>query len=119
MTVQPATATAPGFFYGGWFTYDAGAPNDPTAQHWFTLLGDIPSNAQNGTVPVAIYRTLGGQLATTPTENHTIVGRGTISFSGCVNAVLRYQFDDAQIVGAFRARSGEINLDRLGPCPAQ
>ena len=63
MTVQPATAAAPGFFFGGWFTYDAGASNDPTSQHWLTLSGEIPVNATSGAVPVTIYRTLGGQLA--------------------------------------------------------
>ena len=119
MTVQPATASAPGFFFGGWFTYDAGAPNDPTSQHWLTLSGEIPVNAQSGVVPVTIYRTLGGQLASVPTQNNAILGRGTVTFSGCASAVLRYQFDDALIVGAFRARSGEINLQRLGACPAQ
>ena len=119
MTVQPATASAPGFFFGGWFTYDAGAANDPTAQHWLTLSGEIPINSQSGVVPVAIYRTLGGQLASVPTQNNAILGRGTVTFSGCASAVLRYQFDDALIAGAFKARSGEINLQRLGACPAQ
>ncbi len=119
MTVQPATASAPGFFFGGWFTYDAGKPNDPTSKHWLTLSGEIPVNAQPGVVPVAIYRTLGGQLSAVPTQNNTIVGHGTVTFSGCDVAVLRYQFDDAPIVGAFKARSGQINLSRLGACPAQ
>ena len=119
MTVQPATASAPGFFFGGWFTYDAGTPNDPTSQHWLTLSGEIPVNAHPGVVEVSIYRTLGGQLAAVPTQNNTIVGHGTITFSGCDVAVLRYQFDDAPIVGAFKARSGQINLSRLGACPAQ
>ena len=119
MTVQPATASAPGFFFGGWFTYDAGVPNDPTTQHWLTLSGEIPVNAQPGVVEVAIYRTLGGQLAAVPTQNNTIMGRGTVTFAGCDTAVLRYQFDDALIAGAFRARAGAINLSRLGACPAQ
>jgi outer membrane protein assembly factor BamB len=119
MTVQPATATAPGFFFGGWFTYDAGTPNDPTSQHWLTLSGEIPVNAQVGVVPVTIYRTLGGQLAAVPTQNNAILGQGTVTFSGCANAVLRYQFDDTLIAGTFRARAGVINLERLGACPAQ
>ena len=119
MTVQPATVSAPGFFFGGWFTYDAGVPNDPTSQHWLTLSGEIPVNAQTGVVPVTIYRTLGGQLAAVPTQNNAILGQGTVTFSGCANAVLRYQFDDALIAGAFRARAGVINLERLGACPAQ
>ena len=119
MTVQPATASAPGFFFGGWFTYDAGSPNDPTSQHWLTLSGEIPVNAQSGVVPVTIYRTLGGQLAAVPTQNNSILGHGTVTFAGCDTAVLRYQFDDALIAGAFRARAGSINLSRLGACPAQ
>ncbi len=119
MTVQPATASAPGFFFGGWFTYDAVTPNDPTSQHWLTLSGEIPVNAQSGVVPVAIYRTLGGQLAGVPTQNNAILGHGTVTFTGCESAILRYQFDDALIVGAFKARSGQINLSRLGACPAQ
>ena len=119
MTVQPATATAPGFFFGGWFTYDAGTANDPTTQHWLTLSGEIPVSAQSGVVPVTIYRTLGGGLATRPTQTSAIQGHGTVTFSGCASAVFRYQFDDTVAVGAFRARSGEINLQRLGACPAQ
>ena len=118
MTVQPATAAAPGVFFGGWFTYDAGVPNDPTSQHWLTLSGEIPVNAQTGVVPVTIYRTLGGQLAAVPTQNSAILGQGTVTFSGCANAVLRYQFDDTLIAGTFKARTGEINLQRLGACPA-
>lgn len=118
MTVQPATDAVPGFFFGGWFTYDVGAPNDPTSQHWLTLSGEIPVNAQAGVVPVVIYRTLGGQLASVPTQNNAILGHGSVSFSGCASALLRYQFDDALIAGAFRARVGEINLQRLGACPA-
>ena len=119
MTVQPATATAPGFFFSGWFTYDAGTANDPTTQHWLTLSGEIPVNAQSGVVPVKIYRTLGGGLASRPTQTSAIHGHGTVTFSGCANAVFRYQFDDAPFVAGFRARSGEINLQRLGACPAQ
>jgi hypothetical protein len=119
MTVQPATASAPGFFFGGWFTYDAGTANDPTTQHWLTLSGEIPVSAQSGVVPVTIYRTLGGGLAARPTQTSVIQGHGTVTFSGCASAVFRYQFDDTVAVGAFRARSGEINLQRLGACPAQ
>lgn len=119
MTIQPATASAPGFFFGGWFTYDAGTPNDPTSQHWLTLSGEIRPDAQAGVVPVKIYRTLGGQLASVPTQNTTILGEGTVTFSGCSAALLRYQFDDAPIAGTFRARSGEISLQRLGACPPQ
>jgi len=70
-------------------------------------------------VPVTIYRTLGGQLAAVPTQNNSILGHGTVTFAGCDTAVLRYQFDDALIVGAFKARAGAINLSRLGACPAQ
>ena len=119
MTVQPATASAPGFFFGGWFTYDAGAPNDPTSQHWLTLSGEIPVNAQAGVLPVTIYRTLGGQLASVPTQNNAILGQATLTFSGCASAVLRYQFDDTLIAGTFKVRAGVINLERLGACPAQ
>ena len=119
MTVQPPTSTAPGFFFGGWFTYDAGLANDPTSQHWLTISGEIRPDAQAGVVPVKIYRTLGGQLARAPTQNNTILGSGTVTFSGCESAILRYKFDDALIVGTFRARMGEINLVRSGTCPVQ
>ena len=119
MTVQPPTSTAPGFFFGGWFTYDAGLANDPTSQHWLTISGEIRPDAQAGVVPVKIYRTLGGQLARVPTQNNTILGSGTVTFSGCESAILRYKFDDALIVGTFRARMGEINLVRSGTCPVQ
>ncbi len=119
MTVQPATDAAPGFLFGGWFTYDAGTPNDLSTQHWLTLSAEIPVSAQAGVVPVTIYRTLGGKLASVPTQNYTVVGHGSVSFNGCANAVLRYQFDDALTAGSFRARAGEINLERLATCPTE
>jgi hypothetical protein len=115
--VKPATATEPGDFFGGWFTYDAGTPNDPSTQHWLALSGTIPSNAQAGVLPVSIYRVLGGELARKPTQNTAILGQGTITFAGCNSAVFRYQFNDALIAGPFRARTGSINLQRLGACP--
>lgn len=93
------------------------APNDPSKQHWLALSGSIPTNAQAGVLPVEIYPILGGALARKPTQNTAILGQGTITFSGCASAVFRYQFNDALIAGPFRARSGAINLQRLGACP--
>jgi hypothetical protein len=119
ITVQPATTAAAGFLFGGWFTYDAGTPNDATAQHWFSLAGEIPINAQAGVAQVTIYRTLGGQLASGATQNTVRLGEGSVTFSGFTSAVVRYQFDDALIAGSFRGRSGEINLQCLGACPEQ
>ncbi len=119
LTVQPATASATGAFFGGWFTYDAGAPNDETAQHWLTLSGDIRPDAPAGVIPVIIYRTLGGRLAEVQTRNTAELGRGSVTFNGCGNAIFRYQFDDGLIVGSFRGKSGEIPLQRLGACPAE
>ncbi len=117
--VKPATETLPGDFFGGWFTYDAGTPNDPSTQHWLALSGTIPSNAQAGVLPVVIYRVLGGALVRIPTQNTAILGQGTITFSGCSSAVFRYQFNDALVAGPFRARTGSINLQRLGACPVE
>jgi hypothetical protein len=119
MTVQPATSSTAGFFFAGWFTYDVGGRNDPTAQHWLTLSGEIRPDAQAGVVPVTIYRTLGGRLASVATQNSAILGFGSVTFNGCDRALLRYQFDDALIAGPFRARSGEMALERLAACPAQ
>jgi hypothetical protein len=119
LTVQPATASATGVFFGGWFTYDVGAPNDETAQHWFTLSGDVRPDAPAGVIPVIIYRTLGGRLAEVQTRNTAELGRGTVTFNGCGNATFRYQFDDALIAGSFRGKTGEIPLQRLGACPAE
>ena len=111
LSVQPPRTDAPGTF-----TYDAGTPNDATSQHWLTLAGETRADGQAGTLPVVIYRTLGGKLASVPTENSFAVGNGLISFTGCDKAVFSYQFLDALIVGAFRGRSGEIALTRLGNC---
>ena len=118
LNVQPPSATAPGSFFGGWFTYDAGTPNDASTQHWLTLAGKTRNDGQAGLLPVVIYRTLGGELASVPTENSIAVGNGSIRFTACDRALFRYQFFDTLIVGAFRARTREIALTRLGGCAA-
>ncbi len=70
--VKSASETLPGNFFDGWFTYDAGEPNNNSTQHWLAISGTIPINAQAGISPVVIYRVLGGALVRKPTQNTSI-----------------------------------------------
>ena len=106
-----------GYLFGAWYTYDpAGAADDPTAQHWFTLQGDL-SNAANGTVSLTISRTIGGTFDYGPTRDTYRVGVATLQFTDCGTATLDYQFDQSEVAAAFAGLSGHLNLTGLGTCP--
>jgi hypothetical protein len=115
-SVTPSSATSAGLLFGAWFTYDpAGASDDPTAQRWFTLQGDL-SAASNGAVVVPIYSTLGGSFDDAPATTTVRVGQATLTMQGCASATLAYQFDSNVMAGAFRGLSGTQHLAPLTAC---
>ncbi len=109
--VQPG-----GVFFALWFTFDpTGATNDAGTQHWFTLQGDLAA-ARDGVASLVLVQTLGGTFDRVSTYNTNAVGTAILRIRGCDRAELDYRFDDARIAGAFRSRSGTLQLTRAGGC---
>ena len=105
-----------GIFFAPWFTFDpAGTADDAGRQHWFTLQGNL-AQARDGTVELVLVQTLGGAFDRVPTYNANAVGSATLQMQGCDRARLDYRFDDTNGAGAFRARSGMLQLTRAGGC---
>jgi hypothetical protein len=105
-----------GSIVAGWFTFDPeGSADDPLAQHWFTLQGDL-STAANGSLTLPIFRTIGGMFDLTGTRNSVRVGEATWSFLDCHQSQLSYRFDDSGVAGAYTGRIGTIALQRIGEC---
>ena len=105
-----------GVFFAPWFTYDpADAGNDATRQHWFTLQGDL-AQANNGKVDLMLIQTIGGAFDRVPTYNANVVGSASLSMLGCDSARLDYAFVDDRIAGPYAARTGTLNLKRMGGC---
>ncbi len=105
-----------GLVFGGWFTYEpAGGQDDPTAQHWFMLQGDL-SQEQNGQVELPIYRATGGSFDGRSTSNILRVGTAQLQFSACDRGRVSYQFYSNALAGAYTGQSGEIQISRLLPC---
>jgi hypothetical protein len=116
LEVLPATASSAGLLSAGWFTFDPqGAADDPHAQHWFLVQGEIPLQA-NGEVELPIYNAIGGKLDTGSTRNVRELGRARIRMQGCDAANLEYAFAAGREAGAYAGRSGRIELWRLGGC---
>lgn len=114
--VIPAGNGFPGTLFGAWFTYDpAGAADDPSQQHWFTLQGDL-SAASGGSVTVPIYGTIGGSFDNAPTSNTTRVGEAIVTFAGCTSVTVDYRFDNTDAAHAYRGLSGSMHLAKLGGC---
>ena len=90
---------------GAWFTFDGAPVGGVDRQRWLTFVG----NAQRGaaSVPVTIYRNVGGNVNAPPITNGTPVGSGTLAFTDCNNATLDYAFNDGS------GRTGSIPLSRL------
>jgi hypothetical protein len=103
--------------FGAWFTYDAGTPDDATAQSWSTLQAGL-ADADAGRVVATLYRTIGGTFdAPAPVATSTwAVGTATITFLACDRARLEYRFDDVEAAAPQRGRTGTIALERLGGC---
>lgn len=49
-------------------------------------------------------------------NNMFAIGQAELVSQGCDRMTLRYRFDDSTDAGEFRARSGEIALQRIGAC---
>lgn len=114
--LRPPTTADPGLFAGAWFTFDPEAANDdPTAQHWFTLAGDL-GEAADGRLSVPIYRTIGGALDREASNNTWRVGTATLTFLECDAATFEYRFDDSEVAHGFARLSGTAELSRVGGC---
>jgi hypothetical protein len=106
-----------GLVFAGWFTFDPqDEADDATAQHWFTLQGDL-SAASNASVTLPIYRSIGGAFDRSGTRNTVQVGQAEWHFIGCNRSELQYHFDTDGLAGAFAGRSGTLQLQRLEACP--
>jgi len=121
---EPATAGQglqleiwPGhLLFAAWFTYDpAGRSDDATQQHWLTLQGSLGSGSGN-TTTVLIAQAVGGSLDAQVTHNQYTLGHATLTVQSCDHITLDYQFDDADLAGAYRARAGSIDLVKIGGC---
>ncbi|WP_133817759.1 hypothetical protein [Tahibacter aquaticus] len=106
-----------GVFFTPWFTYDPAdtTGNDRARQHWFTLQGDL-AQANNGQVELMLIQTIGGAFDRIPTYNANVVGSASLSMLGCDTARLDYVFVPERIAGPYAARSGRLNLKRMGGC---
>jgi hypothetical protein len=62
---------------------------------------------------VPIVGTIGGTFDNAPTGNSVRVGPATVTFVGCANATVDYQFDNA---GVARNLSGSMTLSKIGGC---
>lgn len=107
-----------GVLYGAWFTFDPTPPGDTSSdQHWFTVQGQ--SAIAGGGVRATVLQTQGGRLDRLPADSTQAVGSvDLIPGPGCDRLTLRFRFLDSAEAGLFRNRSGELQLRRLGACPA-
>lgn len=116
LDLRPPQGGDAGLIAGAWFTYDLdGHVDDPTAQHWFSLAGDLAS-AQDGRFEVPIFRTVGGRLDRDATNNTWRVGTATITFADCSHARLDFAFDNSDVAHAYAGRRGTLSLQRIGGC---
>jgi hypothetical protein len=99
----PGTST----IQGAWFTYDVPPTGGADHDRWYTFSG----NGQSGmtSVPITIYRNVGGNFNALPITAAAVVGSGTLSFTDCSNGTLAYAFSDGS------GRTGSIALTRLTP----
>jgi hypothetical protein len=90
---------------GAWFTYDVAPTGGADHDRWYTFSGNGQSGATS--IPITIYRNVGGNFNALPITTAAVVGSGTLSFSDCSNGTLAYTFSDG--------RTGSIALTRLTP----
>ena len=112
ITVEVNPASNALFF--AWYTYAAsGAALGPAGQRWYT--GLAPYAAGSRSVPLTLYETTGGMFdaPTNPAPAPVAVGTGTITFQGCANATLAFNFTG----GSSSGKSGMIDLVRVGSTP--
>lgn len=99
--VAPGTALV----QGAWFTFDVAPAGGADHGRWYTFNGNGQSGAAS--VPITIYRNVGGNFDAAPITAPTAVGTGTLAFSACDAGTLDYAFNDG--------RNGSIPLTRLTP----
>jgi hypothetical protein len=92
---------------GAWFTFDSAPVGGADRERWYTFNGNGRSGSAS--VPVTIYRNVGGNFDAPPITQPTMVGTGTLAFADCSNATLDYTFTDGS------GRNGSIALTRLTP----
>lgn len=114
--VVPPDASQEGLIFATWFSYDlAGESDDPGAQDWFVMQGDL-RNAEDGTTTVLIYRSLGGRLDLRATPHLFRVGEADFQFNSCDGLRMRYRFDDNEQARRHRGLHGTHDLVRIGGC---
>ena len=101
--VAPGTA----FVQGAWFTFDVAPAGGADRERWYTFSGNAQSGAAS--VPVTIFRNVGGNFNAPPMTSATGVGNGTLAFTDCANGTFTYAFTDGS------NRTGTIALTRLLP----
>jgi hypothetical protein len=92
---------------GAWFTFDTAPAGGADRQRWYTFNG----NGQSGqaSVPITIYRNVGGNFNAAPVTTPVAVGTGTLTFDSCSSGALAFTFSDGS------GRSGTIPLSRITP----
>ena len=90
---------------GAWFTFDVAPAGGADHGRWYTFNGNGQSGAAS--VPITIYRNVGGNFDAAPITAPIVVGTGTLAFSACDAGTLDYTFNDG--------RNGSIPLTRLTP----
>lgn len=105
-----------GQFYGAWFTFAPDAEDfGPADQRWFTF--ETQTIDSNGVLTSTIVRTVGGSFDNEQSPPASRAGTATFTSQACDRLLMTYEFDDAEVLGDFQDRSGEIELRRLGDCP--
>jgi hypothetical protein len=100
---------------GAWFTFDPeDARNDPSAQHWLTLLGPL---SESGASTLTMYRTFGAALDLGSTMNTQAVGTMEVEVLPC-GLSTAWQFDDTPAAGSLAGRSGSRMLQNVEGCQA-
>lgn len=99
--VAPGT----GYVQGAWFTFDVAPARASDHDRWYTFAGNAVSGQTS--IPVTIYRNVGGNFDAAPQTAATQVGSGTLAFTDCTHGSLTYAFSDGS------GRNGAIPLTRL------
>lgn len=101
-----------GFFFAGWFTYQAAAEAQPGAHRWWTIEGPYVDE----TSELVIYLTTGGEFLTDFPVLSTPAGTARVSFPDCDTLLLDFEFDHGEV--------GTVTMRRVlmapeGHCDAQ
>jgi hypothetical protein len=92
------------FMFLAWFTFTAGASNNPDQQHWYTAQGEYSGN----TAELILHETLGGRFDDPMLPNTAKVGTMIIDFTDCSNAQLSYSLTADNL-------AGDMAISRLSP----